>query len=582
MPDEFATREVIVLPDAPTAVERSAAKELADGIERMTGRLLPIIAESTVPEPSRRFYVGATRAAGPAADWKPDEILVKPVADGVILTGHPQRGAIYAVDTYLEDVCGVRWWTSTEAHYPSYGRVPQPAAEIRHASPFTYRETYYLDGFDADFKVRLKGNVSSLTRFMFAPMNFIPPEKGGDHRLYFFKGRRSAYHSFFEILPPSEHFAAHPEWFSLRDGERRAEQLCLVNPAMKERFIAETLRRLREDPAADFIQVSQNDGTGGACECAGCQAVIAEEGGAASGFYLRFVNDVAAAVEQEFPHVTVDTFAYHFTRKPPAKARPRHNVTVRLCDITSGFNEPLETRRLDDGFTADLEAWSRIAPGRLYVWDYVANFSSYMLPRPNLGVLAANVRLFARSGAIGVFEQGDALCTAGAFAPLMHWLLAHLLWNPAADEKALVQDFLGGYYGPGAAPLLKRYLDGFNSAAARHAAQGKKIGCYHRNIDFFITPAEAREARGLMAAAVAAAERDGRDFARRVRREKLSIDHAFLLNWQAWGEKGDYRAAVNDWIETCREFGVAAFRETTDRGDFPNYCKELLAAAPAG
>ena len=195
MPDEFATREVIVLPDAPTAVERSAAKELADGIERMTGRLLPIIAESTVPEPSRRFYVGATRAAGPAADWKPDEILVKPVADGVILTGHPQRGAIYAVDTYLEDVCGVRWWTSTEAHYPSYGRVPQPAAEIRHASPFTYRETYYLDGFDADFKVRLKGNVSSLTRFMFAPMNFIPPEKGGDHRLYFFKGRRSAYHS---------------------------------------------------------------------------------------------------------------------------------------------------------------------------------------------------------------------------------------------------------------------------------------------------------------------------------------------------------------------------------------------------
>ena len=65
--------------------------------------------------------------------------------------------------------------------------------------------------------MRLKGNVSSLTRFMFAPMNFIPPEKGGDHRPY--SRRRSAYHSFFEILPPSEHFAAHPEWFSLRDGD---------------------------------------------------------------------------------------------------------------------------------------------------------------------------------------------------------------------------------------------------------------------------------------------------------------------------------------------------------------------------
>lgn len=570
MPHNFRAREVIVLPDTPTAVERSAAKELADGIERMTDRLLPIIAECADSGSARRFYVGATRAAGPAAAWKPDEILVKPITDGVILTGHPQRGAVYAVDTYLEDVCGVRWWTSTEARYPSYECVPQPAAEIRHASPFTYRETYYLDGFDADFKVRLKGNVSSLTRYMFTPMTFIPPEKGGDHRLYYFKGRRSAYHSFFEILPPSEYFAAHPEWFSLRDGVRRADQLCLVNPSMKATFIQETLKRLRDDPSADFIQVSQNDFDGGVCECAGCQAVIAEEGGAASGLHLRFVNDVAAAVEQEFPHVTVDTFAYRFTRKPPTKTRPRHNVTIRLCDITSAFNEPLETRRLDDGFTADLEAWSQVAPGQIYVWDYVANFTSYMLPHPNLGVLAANVRLFARSGAAGVFEQGDALCSAGAFAPLMHWLLAHLLWNPAADEEVLVQDFLEGCYGPGAAPLLKRYLDGFNTAGARHAAQGKKIGCYHGNIDFFVTPAEARAARELMAAAVTAAEGDGLEFARRVRREKLSIDHAFLLNWQAWGEKGDYHAAAKAWIEACREFGVAALRETTDRGDFPH------------
>ena len=106
MPDEFATREVIVLPDAPTAVERSAAR-LADGIERMTGRLLPIIAESTVPEPSRRFYVGATRG-GAAADWKPD-------GSGEARCGRRDPDgasaarAIYAVDTYLEDVCGVRW-----------------------------------------------------------------------------------------------------------------------------------------------------------------------------------------------------------------------------------------------------------------------------------------------------------------------------------------------------------------------------------------------------------------------------------------------------------------------------------------
>lgn len=450
----------IVLPDSPTAVERTAADELKTAVRRISGEEWQIVPERAEPAGERNFLIGATRAAAriaPAA-WRTDEILVAPLSNGsIVLAGDPVRGPIYAVDTYLEDVCGVRWWTSAESDYPTLREMPPVVSAIRHAPVFRYRETYYRDGFNADFKVRMKGNFSSRTRFMYTPMEFIPKEKGGDHRLYYFESRGSAYHSHFETLPPSRHFASHPEWYSEIGGRRVAKQLCLTNDEMAEAYIAETLRRLRTDPAVDFISVSQNDWAG-PCDCVRCRAVIADEG-AISGLYLRFANRVAEAVEREFPSVTVDTFAYRFTRKPPRLTRPRRNVTVRLCDIECAFNAPIATSGLDDDFLADLREWGRLAPGRLYIWDYATDFVSYMMPHPNLDVLGPNLRLFAESGVTGVFEQGDALCSAGSFAALEHWVIAHLLWDPSRDARGLRDAFILGYYGEAAAPHVRRCRD---------------------------------------------------------------------------------------------------------------------------
>ena len=108
--------------------------------------------------------------------------------------------------------------------------------------------------------------------------------------------RRSAYHSFFEILPPSVYFEQHPEWYSLIKGKREPKQLCLANEEMKAEYIKETLRRLREDTSVDFIQVSQSDWHG-YCSCEKCKAMMDEDGGVPSGPYLRFANEVAAALD---------------------------------------------------------------------------------------------------------------------------------------------------------------------------------------------------------------------------------------------------------------------------------------------
>ena len=366
----------VVLPLVPTAVEKTAAAELVAALGRMTGEAWTC-ADEGVATTEPRIYVGATRVAAAVAPatWKPDEVLVNRVSAGLVVTGHPTRGPLYAADVFLEKCMGVRWWTSTEATYPQTKGFALPEVDYRHAPPFAFRETYFLDAFDADFKVHMKGNVSSLSRFMLSPLQFVPKEKGGDSRFHLYKGRNSAYHSFFEVLPPDKHFAAHPDWYSLVDGKRVAKQLCLTNPEMEKAYVDETLRQLREDPEADIIQVSQNDGPG-VCECSVCRAVEDEEGGAHAAPLLRFVNRVAEAVEREFPRVTVDTFAYRYTRQAPTKTRPRRNVTVRLCDIECSFASPLVARvGKNAAFVRDLEAWRKVAEGRLYVWDYVANFT---------------------------------------------------------------------------------------------------------------------------------------------------------------------------------------------------------------
>ena len=586
----FAAASVVVVPDEATAVEKFAASELAGELGKCLG-VTPEIVREGAANGGVKLYVGATKVAKALRGkkpWQTDEVFLKSVADGVVIDGDPIRAPIYAVDLYLEKCCGVRWWTSDAATYPKLSAAPVNDIAIEYAPQFKYRETYYLDGFDPLFKVRSKGNFTSQTRYLLSELKFIPPEMGGNHRLYFFEGRRSAYHSFFEILPPKVYFEMHPEWYSLVNGKREAKQLCLANDEMKAEYIKETLRRLREDSSVDFIQVSQNDWSG-CCECEKCRAIMEEDGGAPSGPYLRFANDVAEAVEKEFPNVRIDTFAYQFTRRAPTKTRPRHNVVVRLCDIECDFarplTDPLPPREAT--FVKDLQDWKRVAGGNLFIWDYLANFSSYMMLHPNIGVIAPNIRLFAANGAVGVFEQGDALCSAGSFATLRHYVASHLLWDPQDDEKRLVDEFIEGYYGKSAAPFIEKSIAVVEAGPRKTR---KAVPCYHDGAPFLGADDKLELVR-LMDEAVAAAEKDGETFASRVRRERLSVDHMILLNYGilremarkkgfAWTRPETRQEAVEKWIADVRALGVKARRETTNASDIEYYFRALRENKP--
>lgn len=105
----------------------------------------------------------------------------------------------------------------------------------------------------------------------------------------------------------------------------------------------------------------------------------------------------------------------------------------------------------------DLTGWAKRAP-HLYIWDYIVNFSHYLMPYPNFAVLQPNIQTFRENNSIGIMEQAAYQSRGGEFAELRAYLIARLLWNPDIDTKAVIDDFMYGYYGR-AGQYVKEYFD---------------------------------------------------------------------------------------------------------------------------
>ncbi len=500
----------VVVAAGASATERFAAGELALFLHIVTGGAFAVTEEAG--DPGGRLLVGpaAARSAGvDLADLPPESIVVRTAGKDLVLAGGGPRGTLYAVYTFLEDVVGCRWWTSTASRMPRSPSLEVGDLDIRFEPPLEYREPYWYVAFDEMWAARNKSNGT---------------RAGGDA----LRGGRQVYegfvHTFYSLIPPAGYFASHPDWFSEIDGQRTAKdaQLCLTNEEMRRELVRKLRDKLRANPAATIASVSQND-CFNPCACPKCRAIDAEEGGPA-GTLLRFVNAVAADLEAEFPHVAFDTLAYQYTRKPPRLVRPRPNVIVRLCSIECSFARPLD-HPVNSSFFEDLDGWSKIA-GRLYVWDYTTDFSHYVQPHPNYGVLGPNLRLFAKKSVRGVFEQGAYQSWGSEMAELRAWVLAKLLWDPALDADVLREDFLKGYYGP-AAGAMDDFLEILEAAVDR---SGDALGCYSPAEAGFLSLDILLRSRRVLDRAERRARRSA-EYGRRVRRAALPVDYVVITRW---------------------------------------------------
>jgi Domain of unknown function (DUF4838) len=547
-----AVAKIVLAADAGET-EKWAADELAFFLHLSIGCAIPVVADSAPHENRILVGAGAAKLAGTGFDPKSlqaEEIVVQTEGSDLILAGGSPRGTLYAVYTFLEDVVGCRWWTRDAWNIPRKPTLSVAPLSIRFAPPLEYREPFWFVAFDPFWSARNKANGI---------------RAGGDDR----RGGQHVYegfvHTFYRLIPPEVYFASHPEWFSEIDGKRtfKDAQLCLTNEEMRKELVKNLKAMLRDNPSATIASVSQND-CFNPCTCPRCRAVDEEEG-SPSGSLLRFVNAVAADIETEFPNITIDTLAYQYTRKPPRVTQPRPNVIIRLCSIECSFSRPLDDPRNKD-FLDDLEGWSKIA-SRLFIWDYTTDFSHYIQPHPNYGVLGPNIRLFIKNNVRGIFEQGAYQSWGSEMAEMRAWMLAKLLWNPALDADKLKQEFLNGYYGP-MAPFISEYLALLEKEVL---ASGDPLGCYSPPDAQFLSLETMLAAWDFLKKAETKAAGNA-ELVRRLRRVQMPVAYVVLARWDGFQKEAQdgglkwpwtqARQGLLDWfLDVARAEGVSMISE---------------------
>ncbi|NLN91548.1 MAG: DUF4838 domain-containing protein [candidate division WS1 bacterium] len=449
---------VIVRPLASSPSQVYAAEELQRFVRAMTGVEL-LIATDDGPLPPKAILLGATRHTAGVLGGSPDASALgddgfhlRTAGEYLCIIAGPVRGALYGVYELLERYWGCRWYASFHSVIPLHTSLSLPDIDDAQAPAFAMREPYWWEMRDGDYAARSRANGTGMQ---------LEERHGGKIRF----GGGLFVHTFYRLVPPDEFFADHPEYYSLIDGERQIgySQLCLTNPDVLRIVTERVLAAIRSDPTARLFSVSQNDWDGH-CQCDACMEIEEREESPA-GPLIHFVNQVAEAVEAEFPDVWIETLAYQYTRKPPKTIRPRHNVVPRLCTIECDFSLPLDESSYPQNvrFVEDIRGWSAITD-KLYVWDYTTNFHNYVGPHPNFPAIPGNIRFFRDNRVVGLFEQGANEGPHAEFGELRSWLIAKLLWNPDQPVEPLLDDFFAGYYGAAAGPI-RQYFDELQTLA---------------------------------------------------------------------------------------------------------------------
>jgi hypothetical protein len=536
----------IVIPVDAIPAERYAADELRRHLEAMTGVAPAIITDAEPAEPAE-IWVGRSRRLaelGDAVDWVQlgsDGFLLRTEGERLVVVGGRPRGTLNGVHTLLEEELGVRWFTPEVEQVPQVDSVRVGPLDRTVVPVFEYREVFWTEMMrDADFAARhrLNGNHYRL----------------GDRH----GGPAVVYHPFvhsFDLLVPRELYDSHPDYFPLIDGQRRGGyvQRCLSHPDVLRLSIQRVRQWLRERPDVTIVSVSQND-TFQYCQCAECKELDEAEG-SPSATLLRFVNAIAADIEEVHPGVRIDTLAYQYTRQPPRTIRPHRNVIIRLCSIECCFAHPLDScsgphnRR----FVEDIQAWQPVAP-RLYVWDYTPNFAHYQQPFPNFDVLQPNVRFFARHGVRGLFEQGSYSPGGnGELGPLRAYVLAKLLWDPETDVERHIDEFTRAYYG-NVAPLFRAWLEAMHEPVRGH---DRHAHIFDPPTASYLTDAVIEAGERLLGEAERMAESEAIRF--RIQMARLPVWYVQLATNRVTGE--ERCELIRRFLEVARRGGITHISE---------------------
>lgn len=493
------TDYVIVIPKNPAPVEQSAAEELQLYIHKTLDVVLEIKIEDE--RIGKGFYIGHTeyaKTAGILGDGK-ENWIIKMYNGNLVLTGgviQGDRGIIYSVYHFIEDVLGVRWWNRLEEYVPKLSELLLEDDFYKTGTPaFYFRRIFsHTEIPDFYYEARNRGNVIQ-------PDDELPDgiynesvaRLGGALHM----GRPNHCHTLGYYYPAKEYFDKHPEWFAWSAFQNKRisyGHYCLTNEEYIEAMIEKVMGFVEEDQKIAketgmeppvFYSVSFPDSAEGFCQCEKCKKLLEKSG--PSGYALNFVNKIARAVAEKYPDVKIETLVYSvYLDKPLDDTLPEKNVIIRLAqvyvDIIHGIHE-----KGNIWYLQLLKEWSAICKktgSELHIWEYMYNLF-FDFPAPVANRLSDTFKAFYEYGVSGIFVENET--TTADMWELNQYLLLHLAEDPYADVDTLIADFMSKFYGA-AAPYVKEY---YNELVRASEEYGYSVFCIIESVHFNYLDARA-------------------------------------------------------------------------------------------
>ena len=433
----------VVIPVSPGNYDQLAADFLVRFIGEATGVTVRQITDAEVAD--HMILVGTTAYDTEAVRIARSEIQNDGYAmlvDGgnLYVTGALDRGTLFGVYDFLEKYLGVMIYGGVT--YPEKQEMYEIKENLRVDIPADLRTVY-----SSPIAVRKSSWTAVSDGWAYFP---------------FWNCYNS---SEFKYAGGGVHTIAH----LAETGGDLSPNPCLTDENIYQTVLKNVRLELEKNPNAQYVNVSQTDGTTHGCRCKNCKAVEAEEG-SPSGPWIRFVNRIANDIKEDYPNVLVETLAYTFTEKPPKVTKPAENVVVCLCTSSCCFVHAIDDPDCPRNatFAGYVKGWSQICD-HLKIWTYSGNFQAVDNGDkngfgPNFRVMRENVKYFIDNNVMSVYVEGqqhpeDRASTV--MGELRAYLWGRVLWNPNMTEEeftAYTNDFMNYYYGD-AGPLLLKYVD---------------------------------------------------------------------------------------------------------------------------
>jgi len=462
---------IVVAADA-SEPEKNAARELRMWVRRITKAELPIVHEAAEKDGTFLFLGESFAKELYSDDLKAlsgsDGFAIRTKGNRIYLFGAEPKGTLNGVFAFIENNSDLIW----ARPHPDFGTVYSQNADFAAvwADALERPSTQYRGwlpnlGGGTDFALWANRNrnnyVGGLASTQFAWGDRV--EFGGGHNLQSFIPKGDA-----RYYPMIE--GKRPETLSIWK-----HQICLSVPDLGTTYAANVVKYIQEKGPAGLnvfnIKIEDNWGV---CECEKCLAPLTLPDGTVvkndhpafrSTQFYQFLNEVTRKINQTFPDLQIQTYAYFYTAVPPLIAVDK-NIFVLFCPyVRLDHLNPLYAP-INRVWWERLTQWAKMTPN-IVIREYYGIFNE---GRPLAEVVAADVRadleLGVRSFTAEInpdFTQvwSDGVLRGGEdgfdLSAMDFWMINRVYWNPEANLEDLRKYYIRRAFRE-AAPMMDKFF----------------------------------------------------------------------------------------------------------------------------